>query len=123
MSGNRPGDDHAEFKASGSYKIAKWSLIAKGSWAFVALVGFAFAAELVWLQPLTNAQHFVLTLVTGVTLGAMLGMAVQAGRVNDFSQLLIRKDDELNRVTSAKAALEGKLLSNRQSSQRSTRKR
>jgi predicted small integral membrane protein len=93
-----------------------WSIKATGLYAGATISSLTLVCVMVWLSPLTNPQHFVLSLVSTFIGGMFVSAIASASRLHDS---LARGDEyraELQRVSAEKSAVEKLLLNHRQSS-------
>lgn len=91
-------------------------LAATGMYAGALLTAVALIAFLVWGDPLHNAQHFLLTMITCFVAGAFFTGGVWHGRLRDAIQARNDFRVEMNRMADRNQALERSILKNRLSS-------
>jgi hypothetical protein len=114
----QPGADGIAVRAEGKHLGTRWSIVAtKTPVVGSLLTAAALVGELVWLQPLTNPQHFVLSLVTTAIAGMFVGMWNINGRLQDARQTIEYQREELARMSASRTKVEESFLRKRLSSE------
>ena len=105
-------------RAEGKHLGTRWSIVAsRAPIVGTLLTAVAFGGELVWLQPQTNPAHFVLTLVTGVVVGAFLGAWNCLARLQDARGTIEYQRQEIARMSKSRTKVEEAFLKKRLSSE------
>lgn len=69
------------------------------TWAMCILTVFALGSEFMFLGPLNNPAHFMLTMFTAILLGTFFGFASQRARINNMQALAKVRVSETKRLT------------------------
>lgn len=112
------GDGGIALRAEGNHLGTKWSVVATTAPLVGSLLAAAaFAAELIWLKPMTNAQHFMLAIFTGVVGGTFLGMWNSLGRLQEARGTIEYQRKEMARMAESRTKIEEAFLRKRLSSE------
>lgn len=105
-------------RVSGEVDDIKWKIDVKATslWAGCILCVVALLVCLIWLEPLSNPTHFVLTLFVCYIAGNLSNAGVNHQMVRSLKEQIQSYRKELNEVAKRKALFEERFLENRISS-------
>jgi hypothetical protein len=106
-------EDSMGVEVGAQFKGLEVRVSAKGFYASCVVAFGSVAAELIWLSPTSNPQHFMLTIFSVGVAGFLGGTAIMVGRLNDMRERIADFRAEIDRMADEKKPKETKVMQGR----------